>query len=307
MKKIDALFLLFVTIVFQFHMVYAEQLYLPTESSDENWFEGNSQYTIIGNKDAAYACGIADGEGKVLVAAAYYVTETPLSFLISTPEDKWGFFDKQSGIYHIPQYDEIYDFFCTDPHYPILVGLDGSYHYVDRKTCELAFAVSFSGYCEYSEFYNGYALGVDIKYLEDGGIQKKYTLINTEGDSVIFPEEIMPFGNVQSNGLVRIAALGKDGCSLYGIGDTKGNVILRPEYEWICDYQCGYASVRLGELWGHVNEAGTLVISPRYDLWSEYDAGYYFQPDGTATFRLEDGSTITIDAEGKVIKKQNIR
>lgn len=186
MKKIDALFLLFVTIVFQFHMAYAEQLYLPTESSDENWFEGNSQYTIIGNEDVAYACGIADGEGKVLVAAAYYITETPLSFLISTPEDKWGFFDKQSGIYHIPQYDEIYDFFCTDPQYPILVGLDGSYYYVDRKTCELAFAASFSGYCEYSEFYNGYALGVDIKYLEDGGIQKSIRLLTPKEIPLFF-------------------------------------------------------------------------------------------------------------------------
>jgi len=278
----------------------AEQLVFPWEHWDSDSFIGNSPYGIIGDKTTPYSCGIADADGNVLVLPQYYVSETRLSFLLCNAQEQWGFFDKQHGIFHEPQYDDIFDFFCDNPEYPILVGLDGAYSYIDRKTGERLIEQTFTGYCEYSEFIHGYAVAVNQICSEDE-IQYAYTLIDLDGNAVSFPAGIAPFGFVQENGLIRIRDT--HAVTSFGIGNTRGEVLLPPQFHWISDYQYGYASVRWEECWGHIDEQAQVVVPPKFMLWDEDNTGYYFQADGTATFVAEDGTCTTIDAKGSIIRQ----
>ncbi len=271
------------------------------ETEDKSCYQDNSHYQVIGNPDVPYSSGIADQEGNILVPPQFYVDETPLSFLISD-QKQWGFLDKQSGTYHEPQYDAVWDWFCVNPSYPILVGKDGQYCYIGRATGEVIIPRTFTGYCEYSEFCNGYAVPADVEEDSDGSIVPTCYLIDLEGNVVSFPEDVMPFGNVQENGLIRVITT--DEGSLFGIGNTAGEVVLQPQFDYICDFQYGYASVRIQNWWGHVNEQGELVCPLKFDLYSEDDTGYFFQPDGTATFQIDNGETITIDTTGCILKRE---
>ncbi len=278
----------------------AKQLEMPWDHWDSESFIGNSPYVMTGDKTTPYSCGIADTEGNVLVPPQYYVSETRLSFLLCNAQDQWGFFDKQHGIFHEPKYDAIYDFFCDNPDAPILVGLDGEYSYIDRITGERVIEQTFTGYCEYSEFIRGYAVAVNQICSEDE-IQYTHTLIDLDGNVVTFPEGIDPFGFVQKNGLIRIRDTHEN--MLFGIGNTRGEVLLSPQFHWISDYQYGYASARWQEWWGHIDEHPQVVVPPRFILWDEDNTGYYFQSDGTATFVADDGTYTTIDANGNIIKQ----
>jgi len=298
MRKACRLFLFILLAFYPMVQSSAEHLEMPWDHWDSDSFIGNYPYVIVGDKNTPCSCGIADAEGNILVPAQYDVSESRLSFRLCNAQKQWGFFDKQHGIFHEPKYDAIFDFFCDNPAYPILVGLDGVYSYIDRETGEQAIAQTFTGYSEYSEFIHGYALAANQICSEDE-IQYTYSLIDLDGNSVTFPTGIIPFGHVQENGLIRISNT-LDG-KLFGIGNTLGEVLLPPQFNWVCDYQYGYASVRLQEWWGHIDEQGQVVVPPKFCLWDEDNTGYYFQSDGTATFVADDGTCTTIDANGDII------
>ena len=94
-----------------------------------------------------YAAGEADEDPLADVPAHLqhyrYVEETPLSYVFVNEAGKQGFYDKASGFTLDPVYDEIYDLACTDPQYPILVGKDGFYGYVNRKNGEVVIPLRY--------------------------------------------------------------------------------------------------------------------------------------------------------------------
>jgi hypothetical protein len=62
----------------------------------------------------------------------------------------------------------------------------------------------------------------------------------------------------------------------YGIINTKGEVIIKPEYDYIYDinFYCGLAIVNKDGKYGVVNMNGEIVINPEYDKIICLDDGY---------------------------------
>ncbi len=237
-----------------------------------------------------------------LLSGHYFVNETLLSIIFEDENGKVGFYDKESGFMQSPCYDEVYDFTCEDSHYPILVGLDNHYGYVDRSTGKIVIPLQYSGYTSCSEFLNGFALVVTTTIDQDGYDSDKLILIDAEGQQVVFPDDISPDGYVQDNGLLVVSNRLNDLSILqFGLCNTRGEVIVYPQYDWICEFQNGFASFRQNGRWGHMDEQGNIIVAPQFVLCEGDKPGYYFQDDGTATLNLVDGTCVVIDVNGNMI------
>lgn len=177
------------------------------------------------------------------ITAGYEVRETHLSFLISGgpwgPEVAW--LDKQSRFLSRPEYEEFKDSFTTDPTGPIFAKKDGTYGYLRRYDGGIVIPFQFTGCCAQSEFCDGYALGDNIVWYEDGtGHKHVHVLLRADGYIVPFPEGIMPV-SYPMNGLVLITPVydenGRPEDVEYslGIGNVEGQVLLPP-------VPCGFES-----------------------------------------------------------------
>lgn len=252
-----------------------------------------------GTASATEYCPVVNEE---LLSGHYFVNETLLSIIFEDENGKVGFYDKESGYVQHPYYDEVFDFCCEDSRYPILVGLDHRYGYANRATGEIVIPLQYSGYTSCSEFLNGFALVVTTTIDQDGYTSDKLILIDAEGRQVMFPDDISPDGYVQDNGLLVVSNRSDELSILqFGLCNIRGEVIVYPQYEWICAFQNGYASFRQDERWGHMDEQGNIIVAPQFFLCEEDNQGYYFQDNGTATFKLADGTCIMIDLYGNII------
>lgn len=237
-----------------------------------------------------------------LLSGHYFVNETLLSIIFEDENGKVGFFDKESGFMQLPYYDEVFDFYCEDSRYPILVGLDHRYGYVDRSTGQVVIPLQYEGYTSCSEFHNGFALIAASVIHHDGSESNDFILIDTEGNQVVFPDGISPDGYVQDNGLLIVSSWSSDLSVLqFGLCNIKGDMILDPQYEWICAFQNGYASFRQDGKWGHIDEQGNVIVPPQFVLCEEDNHGYYFSEDGAATFKRIDGTYVAIDVNGNIV------
>ncbi len=185
-------------------------------------------------------------------------TETYLSIIFkSTDTNCYGFIDKESNSFHPAMYYHIYDLFCRDAIYPILVEIEpGNYKYVDRKTGNAILDGQFRLFGEESEFRNGYAL-----ICFDSEISSFPSLIDINGIIVSFPEGIIPIGSVQDNGLLIVLKIDEYGDAFYGICNTFGEIIVAPQFDYIAEYNNGYACVRIGDNWGLIDEHGMITMN----------------------------------------------
>lgn len=236
-------------------------------------------------------------DGQILLPAEYRIEDTPLSYLIyEDASSKVGYYDKTSGFLQMPLYEAVLDYYCTDSSAPILVKKNNLWGYLNRNDGTIAIAIQYTGYSVYSEFYNGYALPTN-HFENSTEIYDQCYLIDKNGREIVFSADVEPFGHVQDNGLLIVSTMYNTGLSLFGIGNTAGQVLVYPEYDRICEFSNGYASVRKNGKWGHINEQGFVILPPTYELLEEENEGYYFDDNGLATFQLSDGSWITIGPE----------
>lgn len=110
-------------------------------------------------------------------------------------------------------------------------------------------------------------------------LTRKYGLINKQGKEIL-PCEYDYVGDL-NEGFVRIF-LGEipnldDDVRLkahtfigkWGFADTKGNVMLSPNYEYVLPFQNGYAKVKDKGKWGFIDKTGKLVVPCMYEqLWN---------------------------------------
>lgn len=70
--------------------------------------------------------------------------------------------------------------------------------------------------------------------------------------------------------------------NLFGLKDSKGNVVVKAIFRRIDDYHEGYARVKIGRKYGFINSAGKYIIEPVYQ-----DARYFV--DGNVWVKNETG------------------
>ena len=59
-----------------------------------------------------------------------------------------------------------------------------------------------------------------------------------------------------------------------GYVDTKGNVVIKPQYDGASIFSEGLAFVSLNGKVGYIDEKGKLVIEPQYEGASNFENGY---------------------------------
>lgn len=224
------------------------------------------------------------------------VRETALSYIVTDESGTFGFYDKKSGFYQPPLYDAIYDSFCTEWTSPILVNQDGYWGYVSRESGETRIPLRYTAISAYSEFCNGYALAAYANRTADS-VSYAYELIDCDGNAVPFPRGVMPISGVHEGRVVVVSQHG----NRYGVADIEGNILVSPRYDFVTDFSHGYASVRIGRLWGHIDMDGAELVPPQFEIDDDFgDTGYAFDEHGFATLHMADGSVLTIDAKGRV-------
>ena len=50
----------------------------------------------------------------------------------------------------------------------------------------------------------------------------------------------------------------------YGFIDIKGNFVIPEEFDQVDIFSEGMARIKIGKLWGYINEQGVIVIKPKY-------------------------------------------
>ncbi|MDF2885358.1 MAG: repeat protein [Clostridiaceae bacterium] len=95
-----------------------------------------------------------------------------------------------------------------------------------------------------------------IMYTENG----MNGLINTEGDILLKPV-YQDFGVDQINGMLAIKRGNK-----WGFIDKSFNEVIKPQFDEVNYFYCGWCPVRVGSLWGLIDTKGQWIIKPLYDF-----------------------------------------
>ncbi len=236
--------------------------------------------------------GLMNESGEWLFLPEYLIEDVG-DFCVVYSGHSWidhglaGWYDKASGFFQEPAYDEIDDT-PTDSRL-ILVSWwegeaygDGTYHtaYVDRTNGEMVIPFDFSRKPYASgTFCDGYACW--ILESEDG---MDRVLIDEQGARVSFPEGVYPDGDV-CEGVLRIC----DNDGLCGLARPDGTVIVWPQYEFVEDASEGRVFFEDQGLLGIMDLEGHVLLKPAF----AYDAGFDYFGGGEVHF-FENGNVLTM-------------
>lgn len=218
-----------------------------------------------------------------------------LSVVVINDAGQYGFFDKLSGFYQEPIYEDIYDI-SSDPSSPLFVKKDGLWGYVNRSSGETTIEFLYDGGYGFPCFQNGYALVATLVERSASLTSYKLHLIDQQGNEVRLPNGFYPQSGVcGSQKTVVICGMASNGEYSYGLWNVNGRTILEPQYDEIwygdCDFFC-YRDAS-GKI-GIINATGDIIIEPTFypnDTPIEYignsHSGYYL-------LYLEDATPVYI-------------
>lgn len=121
---------------------------------------------------------------------------------------------------------------------------------------------------------------------------EKYGFINTKGE-VVIPLEYFGVSDFSEEGYASVVKNGK-----YGVIDTNGNYLLRPQFDRADLYRDGRLAVMKDGKWGYVDSTGAFVIPPRFAPVSDALTAMPFS-EGLALTRM-DGKWGYIDRSGAI-------
>ena len=94
----------------------------------------------------------------------------------------------------------------------------------------------------------------------------------------------------------------------YGFANTKGEIVLEPEYSELKAFREGYAAVNFGTSaepsWGYVNRQGSTTIAPKYDFAGMFSGGLAYVEDSEAEYSTGMSSGF-VDSTGNMVVHPN--
>lgn len=99
---------------------------------------------------------------------------------------------------------------------------------------------------------------------EEGEDGIEYLVMTSENDRKYFNyngEEVSYKDIKGDNKLYAVAQNGK-----WGFADANGSMVIKPQYDFVTEFNKGFAGIKQNGKWGVINESGNLVLEPKYEL-----------------------------------------
>ncbi len=217
---------------------FAEMNHFSNKSIANEKYEYIGEYShnvaIAGNykDDYGYIFGtIIDIQGNTLLPNEWWIDDTSdivdcedIIILIDKnhKNQKFGFFDKQSGFYQEPLYDGI-SFRTRNDEALIAICTDDKWGFCRRNDGKLVIPCIYD---DFEDFRHHYAIGIltndDANQLSD-----RYLLIDYDGKPVLFPNDVFPVTPPNESGFLIIMKV-NSGMELWGIGTINGDIVVDP-------------------------------------------------------------------------------
>lgn len=122
--------------------------------------------------------------------------------------------------------------------------------------------------------------------------QARFGLIDTEGNTVLYPE-FLKAGNFKQG---MLAVKYKQGWTFI---DSTQQLISTPQYEEVRDFRNGRAAVKKGGKWGFINRQGDVVVMPTYNKVLSYSCN--------RAWAFVRGKWYLLDRTGKPVSKYTFK
>ncbi|MCQ2152629.1 MAG: WG repeat-containing protein [Bacteroidales bacterium] len=276
-------------------------------------FSGPVAIVAENGDDRQAVYGVINTDGEFVVPAMYAQIEDYGDFLIifevgDNPDgDLVGWYDKSSGYFQEPVYQEIDDTPTDSDLILVTLSIDGEQGdlvihsaYCRRDTGEIAFLFDYVGEpYTLGTFHKGYAY-----WLIENADGFDAFLLNTDGARVTFPSGIRPVSDV-CDGVLRIA----NDEDLVGLARPDGTIVLPPTYDWIENPSEGRIFFEQGDRLGVMDLEGNEILSATFEWdpgWNVYGGGEeHFYHNGYALVVLCDDenvrSYVFLNRDGKVV------
>lgn len=148
--------------------------------------------------------------------------------------------------------------------------------------------------CQYYKAYD-FSNGVAEVTLYDN---KKYKMRNNKfifmkGETIWTSSEVrereFDKGKSFKEGLAAVKVSNK-----YGYIDTKGDMLIQPQYKTAKDFSEGLAAVEVDGVWGYIDKSGRVVISPQFSLAFQFSEGLAGVKVGNAWSFIDKSGKIVI-------------
>ena len=231
------------------------------------------------------AWGFIDSRGEVVIKPQFQQVDPFSEGLAAVQEgDRWGYVD-YSGKYVIqPQFAGAGDF--GEGLAPALKNEKDDWGYIDRSG---QFVI------EPKFMYGAWKFGDDLAAVED---EDTMGYVDPSGKYVANNFHVA--GNFSGGFAIASVLTGTEG-EKYGVINTKGKFVAKPEFGNGYEFSEGLGAVEKGDLWGYVDETGALVIQPQF----KWAFGFH---NGLAQVKVgpgDPGEMAYIDKTGKVIWRES--
>ncbi len=158
--------------------------------------------------------------------------------------------------------------------------------FIIKRLADKQIMGSPQGYDAIGTFRNGVCtIGAGTSYRD-----RKWGLIDTNGNIFVQPELYTTIGNFDDAGMARVYVERK-----VGIIDREGNTVIAPVYDYLGSFSDGLLMVQREGRWGYVDRAGTVTIPLIYDRAWDFVNGLAVVRTGSK----EEGRRFYINTKGE--------
>lgn len=223
------------------------------ETNYTNYVKANDDYVIV--IDASNNYNIVGKDGKEKLTDQYvYLEYFTNNLFIATKGNRTGLISADGKVVIPMQYStmqkiELAKSENAKDKTAILQATDG-----DTKRVDI---INQDG-----KISKGIADAVLEKEEGEDGIE--YLVMTSENDRKYFNyngEEVSYKDIKGDNKLYAVAQNGK-----WGFADANGSMVIKPQYDFVTEFNKGFAGIKQNGKWGVINESGNLVLEPKYEL-----------------------------------------
>lgn len=223
------------------------------ETNYTNYVKANDDYAIV--IDASNNYNIVGKDGKEKLTDQYvYLEYFTNNLFIATKENRTGLISADGKVVIPMQYStmqkiELAKSENAKDKTAILQATDG-----DTKRVDI---INQDG-----KISKGIVDAVLEKEEGEDGIE--YLVMTSENNRKYFNyngEEVSYKDIKGDNKLYAVAQNGK-----WGFADANGSMVIKPQYDFVTEFNKGFAGIKQNGKWGVINESGNLVLEPKYEL-----------------------------------------